>query len=351
MSPPRAWQRRGLVAWLLWPLSQVYRLLAAADRARYRWGWAAIYRPPVPVVVVGNWIVGGAGKTPSLLLVLDLLARWGWRSGVVSRGYGRTSQGVHVAHANSTAADLGDEPLLIHRRSGAPLAVGERRAQAVQALLAAHPDLQLVVSDDGLQHHALARDLSLLVFDARGLGNGWLLPAGPLRQDHQPNALPGSREAQLVLHSDGVQAAPLPGHVAHRRLGLAWPLADWWAGRRDAAVPLAQLRDRPLLAAAGLAQPERFFDMLKAEGLRISPLPLPDHARFDHLPWPSDTPDVVVTEKDAVKLQPEALPPGQRVWVLPLDLQAPPDFERALRATLSSLLGPPPGSPHGPTPD
>jgi tetraacyldisaccharide 4'-kinase len=163
--------------------------------------------------------------------------------------------------------------------------------------------------------------------------------------------LPGSRDAQLVLHSDGVQAAPVPGHLAQRRLGLAWPLADWWAGRRAAAVPLAHLRDRPLLAAAGLAQPERFFAMLEAEGLRIQALPLPDHARFDPLPWPATAPDVVVTEKDAVKLRPEALPPGQRVWVLPLDLQASPDFEHALQAALSALLGPPPGSPHGPTPD
>ena len=350
MTPPRAWQRRGWAARLLWPLSQVYRLLMALNRARYRWGWAPIHRPPLPVVVVGNWIVGGAGKTPTLLLVLDLLARWGWRAGVVSRGYGRASHGVVLAHRDSTAASLGDEPLLIHRRSGVPLAVGERRAEAVQALLAAHPEVQLIVCDDGLQHHALARDLSLLVFDARGLGNGWLLPAGPLRQDHHARPLPGSRDAHLVLHTDGVQAAPLHGHLAQRRLNLAWPLADWWAGRRTAAVPLAGLRDRPLLAAAGLAQPERFFTMLSAEGLRFDPLPLPDHARFDSLPWPADTPDVLVTEKDAVKLRPEAMPPGQRVWVLPLDLQAPPDFERELRDALSALLGPPPGLPHGPTP-
>ncbi len=350
MNPPRAWQRRGWTAGLLWPLSQLYRLLAALNRARYRWGWSRIHRPPAPVLVVGNWIVGGAGKTPTLLLVLELLARWGWRAGVVSRGYGRATRGVVLAQPDSSAASLGDEPLLIHRRSGVPLAVGESRAKAAQALLAAHPDVQLIVSDDGLQHHALARDLSLLVFDARGLGNGWLLPAGPLRQDRHARPLPGSREAHIVLHSDGVQAAPIQGHLAHRRLSLAWPLADWWAGRRAEAQPIAALRDRPLLAAAGLAQPERFFAMLAAEGLRFAPLPLPDHATFEPLPWPSDAADVLVTEKDAVKLRPEALPPGQRVWVLPLDLQAPPEFERELRDALSALLGPPPGLPHGPTP-
>lgn len=350
MNTPRAWQRRGWTARLLWPLSLVYRLLSVVNRARYRWGWTPIHRPPVPVLVVGNWIVGGAGKTPTLLLVLDLLTRWGWRAGVVSRGYGRSTHGVVLAQADSTAAALGDEPLLIHRRSGAPLAVGEHRGEAAQALLAAHPELQLIVSDDGLQHHALARDLSLLVFDARGLGNGWLLPAGPLRQDCHARPLPGSRDNHLVLHSDGVQAAPINGHLAQRRLTLAWPLADWWTGRRDAAQPLAALRDRPLLAAAGLAQPERFFAMLSAAGLRFQPLPLPDHARFAPLPWPADAPDVLITEKDAVKLDPECLPPGQRVWVLPLDLQAPPEFERELRDALCGLLGPPPGLPHGPTP-
>ncbi len=350
MSLPRAWLRRGAWARLLWPLSQAYRLLSILNQARYRWGWTPIHRPPVPVVVVGNWIVGGAGKTPTLLLVLNLIARWGWRAGVVSRGYGRASRGVRLAQADSTAAELGDEPLLIHRRSGAPLAVGERRADAARALMATHPELQLIVSDDGLQHHALARDLSLLVFDARGLGNGWLLPAGPLRQDRPAPPLPGSRGEQLVLYTDGLISTPLQGHRAQRRLSAAWPLADWWAGQPAACVPLAKLGDRPLWAAAGLAQPERFFDMLTAAGLQFQALPLPDHATFAPLPWPSTAGDVLVTEKDAVKLRPEAIPPGQRVWVLPLDLQAPPDFEQALHRALSALLGPPPGPPHGPPP-
>jgi tetraacyldisaccharide 4'-kinase len=328
-------------------LSQLYRLMAALHRAVYRWGWAAIERPSVPVVVVGNWIAGGAGKTPSLLMVLTLLDRWGWKAGVVSRGYGRRSQGVQVAHPASTAEELGDEPLLIHRRSRAPLAVAEKRGKAVQHLLSAHPELQLIVSDDGLQHHALARDLNLLVFDARGLGNGWLLPAGPLRQDRQHRALPGSSGGQIVLYSDGVRSTPMDGYLAHRHLGLAWPLADWWQRRRDGAIPVSELRGRTLLAAAGLAQPERYFAMLEAEGLTIDKLPLPDHSRLDPLPWPSNTPDVLVTEKDAVKIPTSAVPPGQRIWVLPLDLQASPEFEQALLAALTALLGPPPGHRHG----
>lgn len=359
MSPPRAWGSRGPLARALWPLSQVYRALAALDRARYRWGWAPIHRPPVPVVVIGNWIVGGAGKTPTLLLVLELLAQWGWRAGVVSRGYGRQSEGVQLAHATSSAHDLGDEPLLIHRRSGVPLAVAERRAEAAQALLAAHPEVQVIVSDDGLQHHGLARDLSVLVFDARGLGNGWLLPAGPLRQDRDVPPLPGSAGTQLRLYTDGVASTPWPGHLAQRQLSAAWPLADWWSGRASGRRPLAALAQATQQAtagaghwwaAAGLAQPERFFAMLSAAGIQATHLPLPDHAPFDPLPWPATATDVLVTEKDAIKLRPEALPPGQRVWVLPLDLQAPPEFELALGKALAALLGPPPGSPHGPPP-
>jgi tetraacyldisaccharide 4'-kinase len=355
VSLPAAWLRRGWVAHLLWPLSQVLRALAALQRSLYR--LRPPYRPAVPVVVVGNWIVGGAGKTPTLLMLLALLQAWGLRVGVVSRGYGRRTRGVHLAGPHSDATQLGDEPLLIHRRTGAPLAVGERRAEATAALLAAHPDLHLVLSDDGLQHHALARDLTVLVFDRRGLGNGWLLPAGPLRQDRAQPPLPGCRADTLVLYSDGIASTPLPGFVAQRRLGDAWPLAAWWSGDGTARRALSQLGGRPVWAAAGLAQPERFFDMLREHGLVVQALPLPDHADWRSWPWPADAEDVLVTEKDAVKLPPERLPARPRVWVVPLDLQAPPDFERALREALTPCLGPTPpaphpnGSPHGPTTD
>ncbi len=346
MGPPRAWQTRGWVARLLWPLSQLYRALAALDRSLYRWGWRPIYRAPVPVVVVGNWVVGGAGKTPTLLLVLRLVQAWGWRAGVVSRGYGRRNTGVRVAGPGDGADELGDEPALIHRQTKVPLAVGERRAEAAQALLAAHPEVQLILSDDGLQHHALARDLSLLVFGAQGLGNGYLLPAGPLRQNQAYPPLPGSRADTLVLHTDGNTSSQPPEFVAQRSLGKAWPLAAWWQAQVTAAVPLQTLAHRPLLACAGLAQPDRFFDMLRQSGLQFEALPQPDHANFDPLPWPPDAPDVLVTEKDAVKLHPERLPPGQRVWVLPLDLQAPPAFEQALYQALLGLLGAPAPQPN-----
>ncbi|WP_374436329.1 tetraacyldisaccharide 4'-kinase [Inhella sp.] len=341
------WARRGPLAWALRPLSALYRALAARQRQAYAAGRRPIERPAVPVVVVGNWIVGGAGKTPTLLTLLQRLQAWGWRAGVVSRGYGRRSQGVQVAGPGSTAAELGDEPLLIHRRSGVPLAVGQDRGEAARALLAAHPEIQILLSDDGLQHHRLARDLSILVFDARGLGNGWLLPAGPLRQDHMPPPLPGSRPAQLVLYSEGQASTALPGFVAQRRLAGALPLADWWGGPPQPLVPLTELRGRRLLAAAGLARPEAFFQMLRAAGLDIEPLPLPDHFGFEQLPWQGDA-ELLLTEKDAAKLPPERLAKGQRAWVLPLDLQPEPAFDAALLQHLQQLLGP---APNGSTPD
>lgn len=327
------WTQRGPTAWLLRPLAGVYRLLAGLDRWRYQVGLARIERLPVPVLVVGNWISGGAGKTPTLLALLSLLQRWGIQAGVVSRGYGRQSHGVVLAPASS--AELGDEPLLIHRRSGAPLAVGERRADAGRALLAAHPNLQLLISDDGLQHHALARDLSLWVFDRRGLGNGWLLPAGPLRQDRELPALPGSSAKHLVLYSDGERSTALPGFVAERNLQEALPLADWWTGQGKGRA-LAAMAGEAWLACAGLAQPERFFAGLQAHGLQLQTLPLPDHADFVSLPWLPGT-AVLVTEKDAVKLA--ANRPGcENVWVVPLDLAIEPAFEAALKSELKALL-------------
>lgn len=330
------WAGRGPVAWCLRPLALLYRLLSSFDRWRYRIGLARIERLPVPVLVIGNWITGGAGKTPTLLAVLALLQRWGIQAGVVSRGYGRQSRGVRVADSQSTAAELGDEPLLIARRSGVPLAVGERRAEAAKALLAAHPGLQLIVCDDGLQHHALARDLSLWVFDRRGLGNGWLLPAGPLRQDHEAAPLPGSSARHLVLYTDGQRSTPLAGFLAERRVERALPLAAWWAGDAGAARPLPSLATQRWIAAAGLANPEAFFAALRDAGLQIDALPLGDHHDFAALPWPTGS-AVLLTEKDAVKLDPSR-PGCEQVWVLPLDLRPEPAFAAALHDELKLLM-------------
>jgi tetraacyldisaccharide 4'-kinase len=310
---------------LLRPLSWLYARLAA---------WAAQRVParaPVPVVVVGNLIAGGAGKTPTVIAVVRALQQAGWRPGVISRGHGRAGGDAQPVAAGSVAADVGDEPLLIRRRTGVPVWVGRRRPEAARALCAAQPEVDVLVSDDGLQHAALARDVEILVFDERGAGNGLLLPAGPLRALVPPRL---SAE-QMLLYNAARPSTPLPGPTVARALGPAVPLADWWAGRPAAGVPLSTLRGRPLLAVAGIAAPERFFAMLEAGGLSLQRLPLADHHPYTSLPWPAGTADVVTTEKDAVKLPPARVG-TTRVWVVGLDFVLPPPFIQDLLRRLGS---------------
>ena len=324
----RAWLARGALAWALCPLAGLYAAIVALRGFAFRAGWLRIERLPVPVIVVGNLIAGGAGKTPTCLAVVELLRQCGWTPGIVSRGYGGSAgDEVVLVTPDTPASACGDEPLLMQRRSGAPVAVGRRRVQAGRALLAAHPAVDVIVCDDGLQHRQLARDAQVIVFDERGAGNGWLLPAGPLREP-MPSALPAR---SVLLYNAPIASTPLPGHVVQRGLRRFTPLRAWLEGTSAAATDL--LRGRRLLAAAGLAHPQRFFSMLREAGLDIAELPLPDHHDFAQLPWPSDTADVVVTEKDAVKLDPARLG-TTRVWVATLDFQLPPAFAAELLALL-----------------
>lgn len=330
----RAWSEGGLLALALRPLAWLYGALLALRNLLYHLGLKKTATLPVPVIVVGNWIVGGAGKTPTTLALLDLLKRAGIQAGVISRGYGRSDeQQVQLVSKSSQATEVGDEPLLIHLRSGVPVAVGRDRVASAQALLAANPGLQVLISDDGLQHLRLPRALSVLVFDDRGIGNGRLLPAGPLRQPAS-RTLPADA---IVLYNAAAPSTALPGYLGRRRLSGAVSLQDWWRGRAADSATLQALRGRSLLAAAGMAQPQRFFSMLREQGLQIEELPLPDHAHFATLPWPAATADVLVTEKDAVKLRPEAVG-GTRVWVVALDFQPDPAFEQALLQRLKPRI-------------
>nr|HET7860588.1 tetraacyldisaccharide 4'-kinase [Caldimonas sp.] len=326
----RSWQRRGALSTALVPASWAFAAVAAFRRRLFANGVRVRSRLPVPVVVVGNVLVGGAGKTPTVIAIVELLARNGRSPGIVSRGYGRSGDVVAVVDAADDADRVGDEPLLLRRRTGAPVAVGTDRVAAARALLHAHPEVDVVVSDDGLQHLALERDVEVLVFDERGAGNRRLLPAGPLREPI-PETL-GDR--QLVVYNADATTTPLPGHVVRRRLAGVAPLAAWWRGEPPDGATLAALRGRTLVAAAGIARPERYFAMLRASGLDIVELPLADHADFAVLPWPAGTADVIVTEKDAVKLPPERSP-GARVWVARLDFVPDPTFEAALLALLA----------------
>jgi tetraacyldisaccharide 4'-kinase len=338
-----------LAARLLQPLAWVYGALEAGHRGIYRLGWRQAQRAPVPLLVVGNLVAGGAGKTPAVMAVVALLRQQGWTPGVISRGHGRHGTGVLDVTRQHSAADVGDEPLLIHLRTQAPVVVGADRAAAARALCAAHPAVDILVADDGLQHHRLHHDMALIVFDARGAGNGLLLPAGPLRTP-MPSGL---RPHQRVLYNTASPSTALPGCTGTRRLAGVQPLADWWAGKPLPAdggwpalralagngTPLLGGAATPLLAAAGLAQPEPFFAMLEAQGLAIGRLPLADHHPLQPLPWPASTPCVVLTEKDAVKL-----PPHQAgttaVWVARLDFQPEPAFAGALRRLCAPFKAP-----------
>lgn len=319
----QAWLSRGALACLLWPLSLLYRLLRAL--AQRKVAPAAL---DVPVIVVGNLIVGGAGKTPTVLALLALLQQQGWRPGVVSRGYGRDTDDLLEVGEHTDPRRCGDEPLLLHRRGRVPVVVGRDRVAAARLLRERHPAVDVIVSDDGLQHRRLPRDAQLIVFDERGIGNGWLLPAGPLREPFDPAPPPRS----VVVYNAAAPSTPWPGWVVRRALGGVLPLAHWWAGSR-AWLPLDTLRGRRLVAVAGIARPQRFFGMLHTAGLAIDERPLPDHHDFAELPWPAGTPEVVLTEKDAVKLRPERCA-TTRVWVAALDFALDPAAAAALLALL-----------------
>lgn len=321
MSLQGAWLRRGLLAWCLRPVSVLYGALAGLHRSLYRLGLRRVRRLPVPVVMVGNVVAGGAGKTPVVAAVVEQLRAAGWRPGIISRGYGRRGAQCLEVTPSTPATLAGDEPLLLARRCSVPVYVAARRYEAGTALLRQYPQVDVLVCDDGLQHHALARDLEICVFDERGTGNGWLLPAGPLRE-----AWP--RPVDFVLRPPGL--AHLPGFTVERRLGAEAVRAD---GQRR---QLIELSGQPLVALAGIARPEAFFSMLLAMGLRPErTLALPDHHDYEASP-PELPPGMacVCTEKDAVKLwntHPEA-------WAVPLEVSIEPAFWEALLARLKRPL-------------
>lgn len=298
-----AWARRGWVAWLLWPLSLFYGLLLSLRRVLYRLGWLSTTQLSVPLVVVGNVVAGGTGKTPVVIALVEHLQQRGIRVGVVSRGYGRRTSGCLEVTLLCSASNVGDEPALIHRRTGAPVFVAELREQAANALLSRHPHTQLIISDDGLQHLSLLRDVEIGVFDDRGVGNGFLLPAGPLRE-------PWPRSFDLVLHT-GIEPA-FEGFRAQRSLANHALRAD---GTFVALADLVKSGDQPLLALAAIGQPEVFFSMLRDLGLTLErTVALPDHYEFNDVSRIVDARfRLICTEKDAVKL-----------WVLKPDALAVP---------------------------
>jgi tetraacyldisaccharide 4'-kinase len=293
--PERHWYRRSWLSFALAPLAAAFGAAVRLRRFGYRAGWIPIERLPVPVVVVGNLVAGGTGKTPLVLWLVDALRARGFRPGIVSRGYrGANATPREVAPAGS-AERFGDEPVLLAERSGAPVWIGRDRAAAGRALLAAHPDCDVVVCDDGLQHYRLARDFEIAVEDERGAGNGRVLPAGPLRE-------PGPRPVDAVVRNAD---APAAGAFAMR----LEPAGFHRVADPGAAVPAEGLRGSRLHAVAGIGNPRRFFATLERLGLAFTPHAFPDHHAFaaGDLEYP-DCDAVLMTEKDAVKCRRFARP-------------------------------------------
>jgi tetraacyldisaccharide 4'-kinase len=312
VDPNPIWYGRHPLALLLAPLSWLYCLVVVLRRFGYRLGFLGSRRLPVPVVVVGNLSVGGTGKTPAVLKLADLLRARGWKPGIITRGYGgRGSTWPRVVSPDADPAELGDEPVLLARRSGCPVVAGPDRVAA--GLLALRQgDIDILLADDGLQHYRLARDIEIALVDGeRGLGNGRCLPAGPLRE-------PRSRLARVdFVLTNGGEAGE--GH----RMALAPGAA---VNLRDAGVtrPIAAFMGKRVFAVAAIGNPERFFSMLRALGLEVQERAYPDHYPFsarDLAEWPAGP--VLMTEKDAVKCARFA---GEDLWYLPVEAELDPAF-------------------------
>lgn len=325
----QAWLHRGWLACLLWPLAQWHGMLVQLRQFLYQRRFLASERFPIPVIVVGNVVVGGGGKTPLVMALVKHLQAQGMQVGVVSRGYGRSGEESLEVTSNTPIHESGDEPALIQRATGAPVFVANKRVDALRALLAAYPDTAVVVCDDGLQHYALQRDIEIAVFDDRGVGNGWLLPAGPLRE---PWPARQNQGLDLVLHTG--QKPAFEGFTSTRKL------ADHAIAADGQQISLASLRGLPLTALAGIAHPEAFFAMLRASGLTLTQtFSMPDHHDFDGddlSAYANRT--VLCTEKDAIKLF--ALPAwaGVKLLAVPLVFSPEPAFLAALDKKLRPLL-------------
>lgn len=311
----QCWQQRGLLARLLLPIGWLFLALVRLRRFAYQRGWLPSKRLSVPVVVIGNLVAGGAGKTPLTLWLAQHLRKLGRKPGIVSRGYGRTDNSIQKVGAGRTAFEVGEEPLLLALRSGCPVFVGADRGAAADALLREHPECDVVLCDDGLQHLRLARDVEIIVMDRRGVMNGWPMPAGPMRE---PIERVSSVDA-LVLHNneqvrvDGVQTFRM--HLA----GNNFYRLD---APNERLLPTA-LRGLRLAAFAGIGEPQRFFDHLTSLGLSFESYAFPDHYRYTSadLAFPADA--LLTTEKDALKCKGLADVP---IWVLPVEAVVEPDL-------------------------
>ncbi len=321
--PERHWYRLSALSLALWPLSLVYRALVALRRSAYRSGVLSAVRLPVPVIVVGNIVVGGTGKTPLVLALAAMLQRSGRKPGIVSRGYRGSAPASMAVDAHNSADLVGDEPLLLARDSGCPVWIGRERATAALGLLAAHPECDVLILDDGLQHYRLARDIEIAVEDERGNGNGLLLPAGPLRE-------PAARRVDARV----VNSAPAGNHESSFRMDLQ---GDTFFSLQQPTVGIvaAALAGRKLHAVAGIGNPQRFFDHLARLGLKTVNHPFPDHHAYaaGELDF-AGCEALLMTGKDAVKCEAFA---RAHWYALRVEAELAPAFFDYILAKLNGL--------------
>ena len=315
-----AWYRGHPALFLLWPLSLFYGCLSALRRQAYHRGLLPSRHFPVPVLVIGNITVGGTGKTPMTLALIKRLQQEGFRPGVVSRGYGGSAAYPLRVSESVGVEETGDEPMTIFRRSGVPVVVDPKRPRAVSLLLQG-TDCDLVLSDDGLQHYALARDIEIAVVDgARGLGNQLLLPAGPLRETAARHA----SVDYVIINGDGFS---FPGAYPMRLV------PEPWQNLHKAKQSLPEPGSR-IHAVAGIGNPERFFTQLRAQGFEVVAHVFPDHHAYVAADFAfSDGAPVVMTEKDAVKCMDLA---ADNWWFVPVSADLPEPFYLALLQQLQA---------------
>lgn len=310
MKAPAHWNTRGPRAWALLPLSALFAAVGALRRAAFNRGWLRSTHVGVTTVIVGNINVGGSGKSPLLISLVKLLQRQGLRVGVVSRGYGgRDNARAQQVLPDSLPGEVGDEAVMLARRCDCPVVVCADRVAAASELLRLQP-VDVILSDDGLQHYALRRDIEIAVVDAaRGLGNGWLMPAGPLRE-------PGWRldTVDYVVKNGDPSGFELEPTGLHALLGPQ---------RRE----LASLRDRRVHAVAGIGHPQRFFEALRRRGIEVVEHAFGDHHQFQRSDFRFDAElPIVMTEKDAVKCASLGL---KDAWFVPVDALLARDWSEA----------------------
>ena len=325
MAIPTHWQQRGALALLLLPITAVFAAFAALRRAAWRHGLLKPQHPGVPVIIIGNISAGGTGKTPLTLWLAQFLQQQGKHPGIISRGYGASAVHAREVPLDGKPDYYGDEPCLMAQRSGCPVWVGSDRVAVARALMEAHPQIDVILSDDGLQHYRLSRDFEIAVIDgAQGLGNRWLLPSGPLREP--------------VTRLDEVDAVVINGRDETR----AWPqaLAMQLDGNRfrnlqhpDQTVGSEYFRGRPVHAIAGIGNPQRFFAQLGRIGVSCMPRAFADHHAYtaQDLFFAGDH-DIVMTEKDAVKCA--AFATG-RHWALIVNAEPDPRLGEMILSRLA----------------